>query len=221
MYLLSAQFSRAGRMLSISACLAALAVTSWSTSAISQDREMLLRKGGIGRSLEYTPQAICIAMIRSFALKNQNLSVAETFERHGDDCGDHIRPGLYQDENWFINTTRVDGVIDEVDITLAGPFDQMSRNALRGYEFYTFRVMVIFDSSLNFAPYLYYRTSKYNLRSLTELVKENHRDNILMDPYESWTKNLLPTLNSAIADVAAYQRASAHTPLEREQDDLD
>lgn len=189
--------------------LAALTVSSYVHLACADEMEGLKSEATFARAVVYTPQNICLALVRTFALQNESPTVSEVVDDFGDDCGDHIRAGEYRNNNWIITSSLVPERPNEIEASIAGPAAELSQFAPAGYELYIFRLVLFFDTELELQPYIYYRTSRYNLRSLSELDSREHRDNVVMDPYEEWQRNFLPRLNSAISEVAVHRISEA------------
>jgi len=177
--------------------------------AFADELRSLKAEATFAQAVAYTPQNICLALVRSFALQDESLTVPKVVDDFGADCGDHIRAGEYRSDNWIITSSVVPERPNEIEASIAGPAAKLSQFAPAGYELYIFRLVLFFDTDLELQPYIYYRTSRYNLRSLKELDSREHRDNVVMDPYEEWQRNFLPRLNSAISEVVEHRISEA------------
>ena len=177
------------------------------SAAFADDLSQLSSRFKIASGVKYTPQNVYLALIRSFALREKNLSVDQVIDRYGNaNCAVDLQKLEYQDNDWYIKSSWDPYQPNEIQVTLAGPARQISRYAPIGYELYVFQLLLFFDGQLELQPYIYYRTSRYNLRSLDpELLEPKHRDNVVMDPYPEWSNNFLPGLYSAISEVAEYR----------------
>lgn len=182
------------------------------SSASADSINNLINKAKVSRTIAYTPQNICLSLIKAFVLKEDGIALPELINKHGANCGDLYRSGEYRDKDWIIQSNWSPRKPDEITATIAGPAAKVSRFAPMGYEFYAFQIIMFFDTDLKLQPYIYYRTSRYNLRDLGELVDRENRDNELMDPYEQWSDNFLPVLNSAISEVVDYRISEARQP---------